>query len=209
MRVVIYASATLHRDAWRALLTGQPGIVAAAAVGEIVDIAGLVDGKPTALLVDTPAPDADVARRLRAAAPEWGLLWLVPAYDLSPIVDLLHAGATGVISRDEPVGNLVRALIAAGRGEVVLPPVIATKALAALAHGGHPTGELVEPLSEREAEVLRLLAQGSTNKDIAQAMMLSVRTVEAHLRNIYGKLGVRSRTEAALWAVRHGYGPSE
>ena len=65
---------------------------------------------------------------------------------------------------------------------------------------------MVAPLSERETEVLRLLAQGHTNKDIAQALILSVRTVEAHLRNIFAKLGVNSRTEAALWAVQHGYG---
>ena len=58
----------------------------------------------------------------------------------------------------------------------------------------------------QETEVLGLLARGLTNKDIAQSLMLSVRTVEAHLRSIFGKLAVGSRTEAALWAVRHGYG---
>jgi DNA-binding NarL/FixJ family response regulator len=81
--------------------------------------------------------------------------------------------------------------------------------LVALARGESAAQSLVEPLSEREIEVLRLLAHGSTNKDIAQTLILSVRTVEAHLRNIYGKLGVRSRTEAALWAVKHGYGAEE
>jgi DNA-binding NarL/FixJ family response regulator len=70
-------------------------------------------------------------------------------------------------------------------------------------------GGLIESLSEREVEVLKFLAQGLTNKDIAQTLFLSVRTVEAHLRNIFGKLGVRSRTEAALWANKHGYGPKE
>ena len=69
--------------------------------------------------------------------------------------------------------------------------------------------ELIEPLSDREMEVLRLLAQGLTNKAIAQSLILSVRTVEAHLRSIFGKLGVHSRTEAALWAVKHGYGRDE
>ncbi|HET7376275.1 MAG TPA: response regulator transcription factor, partial [Anaerolineae bacterium] len=61
-------------------------------------------------------------------------------------------------------------------------------------------------LTEREIEVLRLLAQGSTNKDIAQTLILSVRTIDAHLRSIFAKLNVRSRTEAALWAARYGYG---
>jgi DNA-binding NarL/FixJ family response regulator len=108
------------------------------------------------------------------------------------------------------VGDLARAIIAAGRGEIALPPHIAGRALAALARGEPASDEgLIEPLSERELEVLRLLAQGLTNKDMAQTLILSVRTVEAHLRNIFGKLGVRSRTEAALWAVTHGYAGDE
>jgi DNA-binding NarL/FixJ family response regulator len=107
------------------------------------------------------------------------------------------------------VAELARAIIAVGRGEIALPPSIAGRALAALARGESVGGSLIEPLSERESEVVQLLAQGLTNKDIAQTLFLSVRTVEAHLRNIFGKLGVRSRTEAALWATKHGYGPEE
>ena len=69
--------------------------------------------------------------------------------------------------------------------------------------------ELLGDLSEREVTVLRLLAQGMTNKHIAQTLLLSVRTVEAHLRSIFVKIDVRSRTEAALWAVKHGYGAEQ
>lgn len=123
---------------------------------------------------------------------------------------LLQAGITGCLSREEPVAELSRAIIAVGRGEIVLPPSLAVRALAVLARGDTGgNGGLIEPLSERESEVLRLLAQGLTNKDIAQTLILSVRTVEAHLRNIFGKLGVRSRTEAALWAAKHGYTPED
>ena len=107
------------------------------------------------------------------------------------------------------MAELDRAIIAVGRGEIALPPSIAARALAALARGETIKGDLIEALSEREVEVLQLLAQGMTNKDIAQTLILSVRTVEAHLRSIFGKLGVRSRTEAALWATEHGYRPQE
>jgi len=103
------------------------------------------------------------------------------------------------------VGDLIRALIAAARGEMALPPDIAGQALAALARGDSALPPIVEPLTERESDVLHLLASGMTNKDIAQALIISVRTVEAHLRSIYSKLGVDSRTEAALWAVQNGY----
>ncbi len=104
------------------------------------------------------------------------------------------------------MGDLVRGIIAAGRGEIALPPDVATGALTALARGEAGSGGLLEPLSERERDVLYLLAQGMTNKDIAHSLMLSVRTVEAHLRSVFDKLGVRSRTEAALWAVKRGFG---
>ncbi|OFX27943.1 MAG: hypothetical protein A2Z07_08110 [Armatimonadetes bacterium RBG_16_67_12] len=216
--LVILAPAALHREAWRALLSGQPDIRIAGAIADPSEAAGMLQpGRPTTVLIDLPSPDPDVVRRLRSAASDCGLLFFVPSYDLAEIIPLLQAGATGCVSRDDSVGDLARAVIAAGRGEIVLPPAIATRALAALARGEQlgtsPTAAgaegLIEPLSEREAEVLRALAQGLTNKDIAQTLILSVRTVEAHLRGIYGKLDVHSRTEAALWAVKHGYSPQE
>ena len=211
-RLVILAPANLHREAWRALLSGQPDISVVAAIADVSAAASFPlfsQSQPTTLLIDFPAPLPDLARQLRATAPGWGLLFLVPSYDLADIVSLLQAGATGCISRDDSVGDLARAIIAAGRGELVLPSAIAAQALVAIARGEGVDDAQTEALSEREAEILRLLAQGLTNKDIAQTLILSVRTVEAHLRNIFAKLGVRSRTEAALWAVKHGYGPQE
>jgi len=215
--LVIFAHAALHREAWRALLSGQPGIRLAGAAGDLAAVTSFLPiGQPSAVLVDQTPPRPDLVRQLKAAVSDCGLLLLVNTYDLGEVIPLLQAGATGCISRDSPVGDLARGIIAAGRGEIVLPPAIAGRALAALARGesvGEPgagsVADLVEPLSDREAEVLRLLARGLTNKDMAQTLILSVRTVEAHLRSIYGKLGARSRTEAALWAVKHGHGLPE
>ena len=207
-RLLIYAPATLPRAAWRALLADQPGLSIGAALAEPPQLAGLpASDQPTTLLIDLPTPHSDVIRSLKEINSRIGLLVLVHSYDLAEIIPLLKAGATGCLSRDETVGNLARAIIAAGRGEIVLPPAIAMQALTALARG-EPIGpeDPIEPLTDREVEVLRLLAQGLTNKDIAQTLILSVRTIDAHLRSIFGKLNVRSRTEAALWAVKHGYG---
>src|SRR3972149_5050070 len=202
--LVILAPAARRREAWRALLSGQPDIRIAGAIADPSEAAGMLQpGRPTTVLIDLPSPDPDVVRRLRSAASDCGLLFFVPSYELAEIIPLLQAGATGCVSRDDSVGDLARAVIAAGRGGIVLAPAVATRGPAAGAGG------LIEPLSEREAEVLRALAQGLTNKDIAQTLILSVRTVEAHLRGIYGKLDVHSRTEAALWAVKHGYSPQE
>ena len=165
--------------------------------------------RPTALLIDLPTPRPDLIQSLKEIDPNAGLLVLVHSYDLAEIIPLLKAGATGCLSRDESVGDLARAIIAVARGEIVLPPSVAMQALTALASSesiGPAHSASIGLLTDREIEVVRLLAQGSTNKDIAQALFLSVRTVEAHMRTIFGKIGVRSRTEAALWAARQGFG---
>ena len=210
-RLLIYSPATLQREAWRALLSKQPGIVIGGVLAEPMQLAALsATDQPTALLIDLPLLQPEVIRSLKAINPRLGLLVLVYAYDLTEIIPLLKAGATGCLSRNETVGDLARAIIAAGRGEIVLPPALALQALTALARGEPIEREdPIEPLTDREVEVLRFLAQGMTNKDIAQSLILSVRTIDAHLRSIFGKLNVRSRIEAALWAARNGYGPEK
>ena len=161
----------------------------------------------TAILVDVAHSSSMLATELSQAAPETGLLFLVESYDLETILPLIRAGATGCISRNAGRAQLVRALIAVGRDELALPEQVAGDVLIALARDQHPGGGLIEELTEREREVLNQLAMGSTNKDIAQELMISVRTVEAHLRSVYMKLDVNSRTEAVLWAVQNSYGP--
>lgn len=210
-RLLIYSPATLQREAWRALLSNQPDIVIGGVLAEPTPLAALLTtDQPTTLLIDLPTLQPEVIRSLKEIDSRLGLLVLVHAYDLSEIIPLLKAGAIGCLSRDESVGDLARAIIAVGRGEIVLPPAVAVQALTALARGElTETGNPIEPLTDREAEVLRLLAHGLTNKDIAQTLILSVRTIDAHLRSIFGKLNVRSRTEAALWAARNGYGPEK
>lgn len=209
-QVMIVSPATLQREAWRALLSAQPGLIVS---GTHANHASIVDLSPpelpTTILLDLPVPSPEITHAVRSAAPHVGVLFLVPSYELAEIIPLLQAGASGCLSRDDSVSDLVRAIVAAGRGEIVLPPSLAARALTALARGGTFEPDQAAVLSERETDVVRLLGQGLTNKDIAQSLILSVRTVEAHLRNIYGKLGVRSRTEAALWAVRHGYGSEQ
>jgi DNA-binding NarL/FixJ family response regulator len=209
-QLLIFAGARLHREAWQALLSRQPGINILGLAAELAELAGYAGPLEQAtVLVDVLPIRPEFVGRLGKARPDCGSLILVRDYDLAEIVSLLKAGAGGLISRDSSTGDLARAIIAVGRGEIVLPPAFAARALRALARGGVVDEMPAESLSGREMEVLRLLAMGQTNKDIAQGLILSVRTIEAHLRNIYGKLGVSTRTEAALWAVSHGYGPGE
>jgi len=206
-QVIVLAAASLPRLAWEALLTAQPGLSVWGTAANADDLTALPPTRAaTTILFDFPYPLPPWTAALSETLPDYGRLYLVDDYDLAQIVSLLQAGMTGVISRNATVPELTRGLLAAARGEVVLPPSLAAQALLALAKGNiasqqHP----IESLTDREQDVLTLLAQGMSNKDIAQSLFLSVRTIEAHLRNIYGKLDVNNRTEAVLWAVHHGF----
>ncbi len=205
-QVIVLASASLPRLAWEALLAAQPGLSVWGTAANVDDLTALPPTQTaTTILFDLPQPPPWTAT-LSETLSDYGRLYLVDAYDLAQIVSLLQAGMTGVISRDATVPELTRSLLATARGEIVLPPSLAAQALLALARGNvTPQQHQIESLTDREQDVLTLLAQGMANKDIAQSLFLSVRTIEAHLRNIYGKLDVNNRTEAVLWAVQHGF----
>lgn len=206
--LIIFTPFLLYQAAWQALLSEQPGIEVIGTMGQSEDLHRFVPlaKRPTTILIDLASLNPAITYNLKEIAATVGLLFLVDEYDLAEMVALLQAGAAGCLIREATLADLSRGIMAAGRGEIVLPPELAVKALAALARGElSQERPSLHTLTSREQDVLHLLAQGMTNKDIAQALFLSVRTIEAHLRNIYGKLAVASRTEAVLWAVQHGY----
>jgi DNA-binding NarL/FixJ family response regulator len=148
----------------------------------------------------------DATREIKAQVPGVRVLVLT-AYEEDPyIFALLRAGADGYILKNADADEIVRAVKSVAQGGKVLDPAVAAKVLAHM-NTGKPAGasEQVEPLSEREIGVLRLAAQGLTNKAIGQALQISDRTVQGHLASIYGKLGVASRTEAVTKALKLGW----
>ncbi len=165
--------------------------------------------RPDVLILDVHLPDADgvkVTRLLRERKVTTKILILTVRDDRETVFGLLDAGATGYVLKDDALETLVPAVRAAARGETWLSPVVAGFIL-------HRTGEEKPPpraapdlpLTPREREVLILLAQGLDNAAIARRLVVTKRTVQNHVSNIYGKLGVASRTEAALLAIRHGW----
>jgi DNA-binding NarL/FixJ family response regulator len=207
-KLIIYTTRRLHADAWKALLEDEAFLQLLGTTNKLEQVISWTSEESrTAVLVDIPRPAGELAARASHDLPEAGLLFLVDSYDLDTVLPLIRSGANGCISRDTDRARLVRALIAVGRDELALPEDVAGDVLIALARDRQPHGGLIEELTEREREVLNQLAMGLTNKDIAQALMISVRTVEAHLRSVYAKLKVNTRTEAVLWAVQNGYGP--
>ena len=124
---------------------------------------------------------------------------VLTTYDTdSDVLAAIEAGATGYLLKDAPPNELFKAVRAAARGETVLSPTVATRVV------GQMRGPVEEPISQRELEVLELIAQGTSNRDAAARLFISEATVKTHLMHIYGKLGVNDRAAAVAEAFNRG-----
>jgi DNA-binding NarL/FixJ family response regulator len=174
---------------------------------EAYELAGRL--RPDVVLLDISMPGMngiDATRKIKAEWPEIGILILTVYDDEQYIYALVDAGAAGYLLKTTPASELADAVHRIRQGEAVLSPAITEKVLKRLTQGRAPVWNAASnPLSEREHEVLRRAAEGASNKVIAHQLGVSVRTVHAHMRNIFGKLGVASRTEAVMLGVRQGW----
>lgn len=168
---------------------------------------GEADGVPDLTL--TISLDHRVLRNLSMSIsenPHSRVLLLSSRWTPEAAIYALQAGAAGILTTDLSPGDLAAALRQASRDEIVLSPQIQRAIALEMVSSSAPTSAThFESLSEREQEVLILICQGLSNKQIAQKLYLSVRTVENHLRRSYQKLGVSSRTEAAVLAMQEGW----
>jgi DNA-binding NarL/FixJ family response regulator len=208
VRVLLVDDQALFREALATLLGVRPEV-------EVVGEAGDGDAalrlaaqlRPDVVLMDLHMPVLDgvaATRRLRVEQPAVRVLALTTFDDDEDVFAALRAGAVGYLLKDVSSTRLVEALLAAARGESVLQPSVAARVVArvaALPDDAPPRPQpLVVPLSDRELEVLRLLAEGGSNREIAAALFLAEGTVKNHVTNVLGKLGARDRTQAALRA---------
>jgi len=210
IRVVLADDHAVVRKGIREFLeeAGDIQVIAEAATG-IEAVALALEHQPDVAVLDIQMPEMggiEATRQIKAQSPGVHVLVLT-AYDDDPyIFAMLQAGASGYVLKTAPSEELVRAVQAVARGESALDPAVTAKVMAQLA-SSRPAGAqaTVEGLTERELEVLRLAAQGDTNRAIGHKLNISDRTVQGHLANIFGKLGVSTRTEAALLAVKQGW----
>jgi DNA-binding NarL/FixJ family response regulator len=176
-------------------------LVGAAANGEeAVALSG--ERAPDVVLMDLEMPVLDgieATRRIRAAHPEVAVVVLTSFSDRGRILAALDAGAAGYLLKDAEPAELAKAIAAAARGDAPLDP----KAARALLSARRAPSE-ADALSEREREVLAMVAEGLPNKLIATRLAISEKTVKAHLTNVFRTIGVTDRTQAALWAERNG-----
>jgi DNA-binding NarL/FixJ family response regulator len=208
VRVLLADDQALFREALATLLGARPEVEVVGEAGNGAEaLTRAAELAPDVVLMDLRMPVLDgvaATRRLRVEQPGVRVLALTTFDDDEDVFAALRAGAVGYLLKDVSSERLVEALLAAVRGESVLQPSVAAKVVARFAtlpdEPEHPRQPLVVPLSDRELEVVRLLAQGSSNREIAAAMFLAEGTVKNHVTNVLAKLGARDRTQAALRA---------
>jgi DNA-binding NarL/FixJ family response regulator len=167
---------------------------------------------PDVVLMDLRMPVLNgvaATRQITQSAATSRVIVLTTFDDDEYVFDGLRAGAVGYLLKDVPSAKLVEAIRAAARGESFLQPSVAAKVVAEFSRMAGtgtavPQQDLVEPLSERELEILAVLASGASNREIANQLYITEGTVKNHVTNILGKLGVRDRTQAALKAKEMG-----
>jgi DNA-binding NarL/FixJ family response regulator len=224
VRVLVVDDQQLMRDGIASLLSIQEGIeVAGAAANGQEALEQALVLRPDVVLMDVRMPVLDgvaATAAIRRQLPDCQVLMLTTFDDEEYVLEALRAGASGYLLKDIPAYDLAQAIQAAHRRIYQLDPAVASRLVASLtgqarpaapvaapasASAGAPSGAVKGPdLTEREVEVLRLIAQGATNREIAERLVISEGTVKNHISHILGRLSLRDRTQAAIYAREHG-----
>lgn len=205
LRVLIVDDHGVVREGLRTYLQLEAGVdlVGEACTGsEAVRLA--VELRPDVVLMDLQMPEMDgisATRAIKAQQPQCQVIVLTSYTDDEHVLPAIKAGATGYLLKDVSADELLQAIEAAARGESRLHPMVARRLMEQVTAPAAPL------LTARELEVLRLIARGFSNKEIARELVTSERTVKGHVSNILGKLDLADRTQAALYAVRAGLAP--
>lgn len=226
IRVVLVDDHRLFRAGLRALLERRGFQV----VGEADDGAAARDlvrqTRPDVVLMDLRMPGLSglaATRLLKAEFPELPVVILTASEEEDDLFEAVKSGAQGYLLKSDPPETVATLVEAAARGEAALTPHLALRILQELSQQTKttppspaparsparpaPAEDLVEPLTAREREVLELLVQGATNKEIARRLVVSENTVKYHLKNILGKLHLQNRAQVVAYALKHGLVP--
>jgi len=206
--VLIVDDHAVVRQGVRAFLETQPDItvVGEAASGEEA-VRLVAEQVPDVVLMDLVMPGLDgveATRRVRRVSPRTQVIVLTSYHDDEHIFPAIRAGASSYLLKDVGPKELADAVRKAARGEAVLHPRVAARVVRELRGARHDVPNPFTELSDREMEVLRLIAEGLSNAEIAQRLVISEKTVKSHVSNILSKLHLADRTQAAIFAWREG-----
>lgn len=207
VRVLVVDDQTLFRTGLTSLLNADERVDV---VGQAVDGADAVKQatkiKPDVVLMDIKMPNMDgieAARQIVEAVPGVKVLMLTTFETDSQVIQALKAGASGYVLKDSSAAAIVSSIVAVMAGERVMASAVANRVLEMLTGTATPK-EFYDGLTNREIEILKLLANGMANKQIAYRLKISEKTVRNHVSNMYEKLGIYDRSQAVLYAVRKG-----
>jgi NarL family two-component system response regulator LiaR len=207
IRVLIVDDHAVVRTGLKVFLDLQPDMEV---VGEAADgsegVAMARRLEPDVILMDLLMPNMDgvtAIGRIKSERPETEIVTMTSFIEEEKVTSALEAGASGYVLKDAEAEEVAAAVRAAYAGEVHLDPAVARLLAQRMRDRKSPKDDLAEPLTEREKDVLRLLGQGMSNKDIGATLFITERTARTYVSNILGKLGLASRTQAALYAVEH------
>jgi len=203
IRVAVVDDHTIVRNGLVALLGAHADLEIVGAVGDgEAAVALCVEQRPDVVLMDLSMPGVggiEATRRIAAEAPGVQVVVLTSFMDRERIVEALSAGAIGYLLKDAEPEELIRGIHTAARGESPIDPRAARTML-----GAQRAPDPLDVLTDREREVLVLVAEGLPNKQIGRRLEISEKTVKAHLTSIFRAIGVTDRMQAGLWARRHG-----
>jgi DNA-binding NarL/FixJ family response regulator len=167
--------------------------------------------KPDVVVMDINMPGLDgiaAAKQIRQCCPDTGVVVITAYDDDRRIFEAIQAGVAGYVLKDDDPQTMIQAIDNAARGKAFLPPLIVKRVLEGVAGalGGRVDSpdKTITPLSDRELTVLRLMAEGKRNREIAKDLVISERTVGNHSTNIYNKLGIYDRSQAVVYAIKKG-----
>ena len=211
LRLFIICSQLLAREGLILLTQQDEDLqVVGDAADDAAGIAGVAELHPDVVIVadgwgGEECSCADIVKKIKADHPQIPILVISPHVENARVQMALAAGATGYLPLGVDMDELVRVLYTVSRGELTLHPSMLPAIIQQVEAGqSKPISPTPNDLTERERDILSALSRGLTDREIAQLLFISVRTVQSHLAHIYEKLHVHSRTEAALFAVQHG-----
>lgn len=208
IRILVADDHAIVREGLRALISTEPGLQLVAEASDGVEAVSKTRTlKPDVILLDMLMPRLDgvgAIAEIKRDSPDAKILVLTSFVDDEKVFSAIKSGALGYLLKDSSPQDLLKAIRSTYAGEAFLHPTIASKLIRELKQPASDKPKTENPLTEREVEILQFVAQGLTNDEIAEKLVVSERTVRTHVSNILAKLQLANRTKAALYALKEG-----